>query len=135
MSTIYPTGTCFDDALDYLVTRVKADPRIAHERRVRLAHGIALIPEGQPGAGERFAHAWVEEADHCYTMGILRGERVLVVHEHDAFYLRLRIERVTHYTIRQAYLENLRTNHYGPWKPEYLALCRNIQAAARAADS
>lgn len=124
MPIILPTHTCFDDALEYLAARTKADPRLAHGRRLLLVHGIAVIPEGQPDAGELFAHAWVEDAGYCLTMGLLDGVRVLVRHERADFYRRLRIQQTTTYTVRQAWRENVRSATYGPWKPEYEALCR-----------
>jgi hypothetical protein len=140
MAAIYPTGTCFDDALDYLVCRVLEDPRLIKGRRLLLVHGIGLIPadaayRATPNAP--FAHAWVEEADVCWTTGLLNGERVLVRHDRGDFYRRLRIQSTTVYTPRQAHRENVRTNSFGPWRAEYLALCRNappIHAPSTAAD-
>lgn len=58
---VLPTGTCFDDALDFLSFRMKQDGVERAMRSLVLVHGICLVPEGHLKAGTRFAHAWVEE--------------------------------------------------------------------------
>lgn len=121
---ILPTHTCFDDSLDLICDRVRDVPALARSRHLRLVHGIALMPLYQPDAGRPFAHAWVEEAGYCYTFGLMNGERVMVREARDSFYARLRVRVTTRYTVHQAYLENVRTGHYGPWLEMYLQYVR-----------
>lgn len=128
-TVIRPTNTCFDDALDFIAERVKRDVELAlHETRLILVHGICLAPEG-PLIGEPFAHAWVEERapgepKQVWQGGILDGERVYYGIDADEFAQMLRPQKVTRYTVREAWLENERTEHFGPWVAEYEALCR-----------
>lgn len=122
MTTIHPTHTCFDDALDYCGERFKEGAPEAH--KLILVHAICLKPEGQPGAGERFAHAWVEQGDECVDHGILDGERVRFTAERAEYYARLRPQDVTRYTMREAALMNIRHHTYGPWEERYSVLCR-----------
>ncbi len=124
MPTIFPTHTCFDDALEYLAARVAEDRRLARSHRLLLVHGLCLIPIGQPDEGQVFAHAWVEDANSCWTMGLLDGERVIVVRARDEFYANLRVQCATRYTVRQAWRENRRSGTYGPWLPIYQRQCR-----------
>jgi hypothetical protein len=135
MPVILPTHTCFDDALEYLALRVAQDPRLAHGSSLQLVHGIALIPVGQADAGEPFAHAWVEEAGYCWTAGLLNGARILVKRERAEFYRALRVQQTTAYSVRRAWQENKRSETFGPWRAEYLALCRqSVRADAQSTD-
>jgi hypothetical protein len=121
-----PTGRCFDDALEFVESRVIENPALAHEATLTLVHGIALAPSG-PHEGEPFAHAWVEEGETVWGAGLLDGRRIYFPVERAGFYECLRIRSATRYTIREAAEENFRTNNYGPWKPEYIALCGAAQ--------
>ncbi|HLX21672.1 MAG TPA: hypothetical protein VKR23_16115 [Gaiellaceae bacterium] len=120
MSTIYPTFTCFDDALEFINVRVKQDQRLAFDRTLTLVHGIALA---HTAPNEPYAHAWVEEGDRCWDAGLVDGQKVYYAVARDEFYAARRIQKTTCYTVRQACLENFRTKHYGPWRAEYAALC------------
>jgi hypothetical protein len=124
---ILPTHTCFDDAFELISDRVRADPALARSRRLRIVHGIALMPPHQENAGQPFAHAWAEEHGYCLTIGVLEGERVIVRQPRDAFYERLRVQSSTPYTVHQAWQANLRTGHYGPWMEAYLPYVNNPQ--------
>jgi hypothetical protein len=125
---IDPTHTCFDDALDYISSRImeaalKGQPPPLH---LILVHAICLIPEGQPDAGKPFVHAWVEDEALCWDAGIVAGiGRVVYAVNPIEYYRRLRpTSQRTRYNLEEVYEENKRTGHHGPWKPEYLALCR-----------
>jgi hypothetical protein len=118
--TIYPTHTCFDDALDYLAHRVRQNRRAA--MKLTLVHGILLAPEGKR-KGEPFAHAWVEEGGRVIQDGLLEdGSRVTWSMSVAEFREKMQPQKTTRYTVRQAARENRRTNHFGPWVPEYQAL-------------
>lgn len=120
-----PTGTCFDDAIDLIEAIVLADYDPRWRERLRLAHGICQIP----GTGQRFAHAWVEiDGKECWQDALLKGIRCTISKDKADFYKDLRVQVVTLYTLEEMALENLRSNHYGPWKPEYDALTRNPRA-------
>lgn len=127
---IYPTGTCFDDALEFLCDVVTAMP--GEVDRFRLVHAICLMPETQDNAGERFAHAWVEEAGTAdgviaWSFGIWRGVRVRYAVGRDDKYAHLRPQDVTYYTAEEAWRENVAARHYGPWRPAYAALVKPSQ--------
>lgn len=117
---IYPTHTCFDDALDYLELVLRAQGRKSL-RRLVVVHGICLHEE----TSEPFAHAWVEQGDEVHHAGILRGERVWVTIPRDDYYRELRIQDTTRYTPLEAVRRNRATGHYGPWEPQYQALTRD----------
>jgi hypothetical protein len=121
--TIHPTHHCFDDALEYIVARVKREPALARDATLQLVHGIVHFPDDQPAAGKLFAHAWVEEHGQVWNAGILDGVGIWYAVERSEWYAAMRVVKTTKYSIRQAYLENLRTRTYGPWAPEYQALC------------
>lgn len=128
--TIYPTGSCFDDALDFVEARVRQRPRLARTSDLLVCHGICIIPSGNPEAGELYAHAWVEEGQVVWQGGILDGERIYFATQRDQFYIRLQVQDVTRYTLRQVWEENRRTRHFGPWESRYEALCRKKKGRA-----
>jgi len=120
VSDLLPTGTCFDDALEYLNERVLADPSLAERSTLVLVHGIARSTDG---ADEPYAHAWCEEAGQAWDAALWNGQRIYYAVARAAFYEARRIADATQYTIRQACLLNYATRHYGPWLPRYRALC------------
>jgi hypothetical protein len=113
---LFPTHSCFDDALDLIDAWVTDDPAEYH--RLILVHGICSMPGGEP-----YAHAWVEREDQCIFVGALNGQRQTMMVETVFFYLKFEVGETTRYTVAEAVAENARSNHYGPWKPEYIALC------------
>jgi hypothetical protein len=118
---VLPTHHCFDDALDYIVVRLRRDKGDAD--RLRLVHGIVRLPDEQPGAGERVAHAWVEEAALVFDSGLLNGQQIVVTHPKLAFYRRMRVESTTVYRVEEAWALNALHRTFGPWEPQYQALC------------
>lgn len=119
---IMPTHTCFDDALEFVEMRLSEKKLFADSDELLVVHGIALAPEGER-AGEPFAHAWVEEGDLAYQAGMLMGGKVWYGVQREEFYLALRIQRATRYTLREAWERNRESGHFGPWEPEYETLC------------
>ncbi len=116
---IYPTGHCFDDALDLIAAllQLAETPEVLADRLV-LVHGICLAPDGKP-----CAHAWVEDGDRCLFSGMLGGEQHVFAARHEAYYADLRVQEVTRYSVREAWAANRRHGTYGPWVPRYQALC------------
>lgn len=121
-ATIFPTGSCFDDALEFISERV-TENRSAIDALL-LVHGIALIPEDQPEAGKPFAHAWVEEGAEVWQSGILDGERIYFSAPKEEILPKLRVQEATRYAVREAHAENVRTKSYGPWLEKYQGLCK-----------
>jgi hypothetical protein len=113
---IEPTFTCFDDALELINERVHEDPTTVET--LTLVHGLAT------GArGDVYAHAWVEDGEHCWDSGQVDGQRVYYAVVRAEFYAARQIVGSTRYTVREACLANLQSGHYGPWRPEYRMLC------------
>lgn len=115
---IFPTHSCFDDALEMLPVLIEQDRR--NRELLHLVHAICLMPDGS-----HYAHAWVERENECLFFGIINGEKLLLVTNKDKFYQLYKVQETTRYTVREAAKENFNNNHYGPWKPEYYALCSN----------
>lgn len=118
--TILPTHSCFDDALDFIEHRIRADIRSADV--LTLVHGICTAPDG-----ESYAHAWVEERTTAWLLvwdsGLLEGVQIYYSVSAAEFATARGVQETTRYSVREALYENHRTSMYGPWKPEYLALC------------
>lgn len=134
---IMPTHTCFDDALDWFDQVINPE-RVTLEmlEMFRVVHGVLYAEGGVP-----YAHAWVEqsECDTCYAAdsddhpvppvlawqaGIVNRQRVYFGIERDAFYRTYRVQRATVYSFGEVAALNRTSGHYGPWEPEYVALCR-----------
>lgn len=126
--TIFPTNTCFDDTLDFIDALYFSGVPKQALRNLFVVHAICLWPGHQPGtehrAGERFAHGWIERGKFVIQCGIIDEERRWYALERESFYQHMRVQRMTRYSTEEALRENFRTNSYGPWLPEYLALCK-----------
>lgn len=123
-TSIYPTHTCFDDALDYLCDILKSNPAAARSNEYLLVHGICVSEDlGQ------YSHAWLEQAGKFVLWtGILNGERVLFKSDIAGYYKKFQVQETTKYTPRQAWEENAKHVTYGPWIEKYKILCRHAEA-------
>lgn len=115
---IFPTNTCFDDALD-LIDKVAAEkPEELH--RLRLVHAICVAPDGYP-----FSHAWVEDGESVIFTGLFNGERGHFEADRAGYYEYFQVRETTSYSPAQAAWHNLRTGMYGPWEKKYQDLCKD----------
>lgn len=125
MPDFKPTGTCFDDALDFFC-RVAPDMRHVH----RLVHAICQAPGDitTRAPGELFAHAWVEAAlatgTFCIEGVIADGVRAYRMIPILQLYDRFIVVETARYTFAEADAENERHDTFGPWIPRYLALAK-----------
>jgi len=131
---IYPTHKCFDNAMEFCERRARAfHPSI--ETTLRLVHGIILIPDQPDGltdarAGERAVHAWVEDGDLVWDAGLMEdGTPIEFAVQKAEYYAHYRVQETTVYTMWDVLEHNRASGHYGPWRPEYRALCRNARTA------
>lgn len=117
-NTIYPTHSCFDDALEF-IEWVAKEYKTEDLSFLTLVHGIA-----QGDGGALHAHGWVEDSGMNVAIyaGILRSEKVYFYTPIDEYYKAHRVQETTRYTLREALEHNLRTIHFGPWEPKYVAL-------------
>lgn len=111
-----PTNQCFDDALDLLALITK---RGQHKREEwRLVHAICKAEGGE------FAHAWCERnRKTVVTAFIIDGKHTYVEIGRRDFYRLFMPQEMTRYTVEEAMLANLRSNHFGPWETRYRAAC------------
>lgn len=130
--TIYPTGKCFDDALDFIEIMIRESMFTKAELidRFHLVHGIYESKHFQGGVKKRFSHAWVwDKQDDCAIQsGLIDNGLLYYEMPIKAFRKRMVLEKETVYSIEQAYQENVKHNNYGPWVPEYLELCKDYRA-------
>jgi hypothetical protein len=118
-----PTGTAFDDALDWLQVSVQLGTSLLElERRAWVMHGVCLSPV----TDEPFAHAWVHLRERpSVVLATPTGDGGVGFFEtsqplFDAYF---RPQLVTRYTVREVIEQNALHEHFGPWLPEYMALC------------
>jgi hypothetical protein len=126
--TIYPTHTCFDDAMDFLETTIKEGkhPREYIVNNLVTVHAICIMPDGT-----KYAHAWIEEGDSCIFKG--RGECLIdgkMEHlegymwaDKKEFYAYYNVQETTHYSLEQVWKENKKHATTGPWIDKYKKLC------------
>ncbi len=120
-NTIYPTGTCFDDALDFIMRE--------RPKEYLLVHGICTADDG-----DDYAHAWVEAVDQKTAIGFglaeVDGKKVEIGYEVDIeeFYERMRVSEKTKYGFWDMVRENHAKGTYGPWEEKYLKLCKDYKA-------
>lgn len=119
--TLYPTHTCFDDALDMLAQAVKANPGSYESDELRLVHAVCVAPDGA-----EYSHAWVESnGTHVWFEALTNGHRVQYVSDLGEFYAEYQVKETTKYTPPQAWAENKKHETYGPWIDRYKLLCGN----------
>lgn len=127
---VAPTGTCFDDALDFIeqVAREQGLPGPgstsaavlqATFARMRVVHGICIDPSGTP-----YAHAWVEQDGTSVWQGGIAAGGVRVFYRQPLadFTAAHPVRECTWYTVAQALQLNRDHDHYGPWEARYRAL-------------
>ena len=117
-TTIYPTHECFDDALTNLIHIMQRDGReIVLRGDLLIVHGI-IAPDG-----EDLAHAWLERDGKVVIFsGILKGDKTMFECDLSEYYKESVVKETTKYTLLQAFAEETRTGHYGPWVERYRAL-------------
>ncbi len=121
--TIYPTHTAFDDALEIIIWLMQHGGREdVKSGRLLIVHAI-ICPYGLD-----ISQAWIERDGKIVIFtGILRGEKVMINVDRDEYYINSKVRDVTRYTLFEAYAEELRTGHYGPWLEKYRVLCNDIK--------
>lgn len=119
--TIHPTHTCFDDAIELLELAARDETPAAQFARMVLVHAIVL----HPTTGEPYAHAWVEEDGIAWQAGILNGERITYAVAAAELRAKLRVQREIRYCPEEVWRMNRMFETFGPWEPEFLALCRS----------
>jgi hypothetical protein len=129
-SLIFPTHRCFDNAVEFCDRRARA--RHPSVETLRLVHGIILVPRDQPTGltdaepDMRSVHAWVEDGDLVWDAGLLDGVQIEFAVQKAEYYAHYRVQETTVYTMRELLEHNRASGHYGPWRPEYRALCRKV---------
>lgn len=118
-NTVYPTHSCFDDALEF-INYVALEYRDEDTSMISLVHGIVRGDDGN-----NYAHGWVEDSSTRLAIfaGVLKGEKIYFYTPIEEFYTKNRVKETTKYTIKEAIENNIRTIHFGPWEPKYVALC------------
>jgi hypothetical protein len=118
--TIYPTHTCFTDAMEFLVDVVKHAPATMDE--YTLVHAVCL-----PGSDRAYAHAWIErrtpKGTEAWQSGIWRRHRVQYAVMASELEQELRPQRIWRYSIEDASALNRETGMLGPWVRELEDLC------------
>jgi hypothetical protein len=129
---IEPTHTCFDDAMEFFEILRLDEPQVREYARtaLRLAHGICMA-----ASGERYVHAWVEErleGDDPERVGwppvvVWQGMRYgagkgWFAVDAEWFHKSYQVQECVRYEAQRFAMLNLRTGHYGPWEPRYLAM-------------
>jgi hypothetical protein len=117
-SDVYPTGKCFDDALDLMAATLKScrDPR--RRASLFLVHALCKAPDET-----LFAHAWLEEQGRVIFVGIQDGKRKVFIAERGEYRRSWQVQESVRYTFDQALALNHQTGNYGPWVERYRQLC------------
>lgn len=109
--TIYPTHTCFDDAIANLIRLMKQHGREqVRAGEILIVHAI-IAPEGVD-----MAHAWLERGGKTVIFsGFYEGDEIMAEADRDEYYAGAKIQYVVKYTLFEAYDAEQRAGHYGPW--------------------
>ena len=125
---IYPTHSCFDDAIEYCDKAVRELPELLD--KLIVVHGIVLRPKA-PRKNRPFTHAWVEHAGMCWNRGMLNDEKTWYGVDRSEFYLTMRVREFVAYTLRAAYRLQKQHGSTGPWERPYSELFRDQKLGLR----
>lgn len=119
--TIYPTHTCFDDALEFLSALLKDKEISLNDSEWRLAHGLCRALDVV------YSHAWVEHGDKVIFSGIIdvkEGKgRAYMTADKKEYYDHFHPFDVTTYSAMEAAIMNVTHGTYGPWEQRYKDHC------------
>lgn len=119
---LYPTHTCFDDAIENLIWLMRERGREGVKRgEILITHAI-IAPDG-----EDLAHAWIEDDKSVWFSGLLNGQKVTVEADRREYFMNSKCSFFIRYTLFEAYAEEKRTGHYGPWHERIRALCPHVK--------
>lgn len=117
-SSLYPTGRCFDDAMEYMSLVFKESGKKALAQ-LTMVHGVIHIE------GRAIVHGWIEDDKNVIEGKFLRGERVYAFLDLKEYYTELMVKDFVKYTAKQALMLNLQSGNFGPWLPRYRKMLRN----------
>lgn len=116
--TLYPTNTCFDDAMDHLQELVNENPARRYSGEYVLVHGI--LDNGD----HQYAHAWLETDQWAIDGRYFKDKHVMCEFDKKGYYLELNVVEKTVYTVQQTLAMNLKHGTFGPWEEKYRKLCK-----------
>lgn len=117
-TTLNPTHTCFDDAVEMIEEFLRTRRFLPGD--LFLIHAI-VAPDGMKDS----SHAWVEtKNDTAFFNAILKNQKVIVECRASEYRKELNVKASTSYSVKEALDMNKLHGTYGPWKKEYIALCR-----------
>lgn len=120
---IYPTGTCFEDATQFLFARVMEDRKRLLTDEYILVHAI-VWPSNEK---KKFSHAWVEHEGHVITWGIVNGGKIEMIIDKKEYYEKMNVLEFDRYTLEQGYEAEKKVGHPPPWKRKYAKLCKGAR--------
>jgi len=114
MNSLYPTHSCFNDAMELVDYTAKHEPEVLPNWKI--VHAICEMPDGT-----RYAHAWVEDYNLKVAVfaGILNGEKIYVLAKITDYEQHLKVIESSKYTIHQAMMNNVTSGNFGPWEKKY----------------
>lgn len=126
---LLPTGTCFDDALDYVSVLLKDAGCYTERKKILTTHYVChglVGPDDDP-----IAHAWVEVGDDVWISGLWRGKQVFTSLPRSDYYASMGARDITRYTCQEVVDLNRKSNHFGPWEERYVERCRKPEDPVR----
>ena len=122
-----PTGTCFDDSLDFIFDKFK-NGKIHYN----LIHGIC-----QQKNGNLYSHAWVEDIKNntFIDFKIIKRQKTCLIFENKMDFINeFRPKSWTTYTLWQSLLMNWKWGNYGPWEHGYIGLTKDKKQLKKLGD-
>lgn len=118
---INPTGTCFDDAAEFVEQLVTAGEITKGDHAtLRIVHALCVAP-----TGEVYAHGWLEyqrpDGDIVIFCGIAGDRKQYFIAWADEYYDQFEPVDVTRYDLASAAYENIEHRTTGPWEDRYIA--------------
>jgi hypothetical protein len=117
-NALLPTFTCFDDAIEFIESRVREEgPRYAADH-LRLVHALCEAEDGTI-----YAHGWAEDKGLCWNAALVEGQKVYYSIKRVDFYRWKKVREPRRYTMEEILDQNRQHGTYGPWEPQFIAAC------------
>lgn len=118
--SLYPTHTCFDDAIEIIEFFCKSNPALIKMESISLIHAVIHPPKY-----DIHAHAWIEWhfRNAIFQKNVYQGEKIITEFHRDTYWQNSRVLIYRKYSMKDVARLNKESGTYGPWDEVFKKYC------------